>query len=300
MAKNPAALLIDSNGNYVGIILDGSVYRMQAEAQIQTQAKGATPAAFPTSAAVDENIQALHVQVKGNATGQPDVYTTLVDSDGHLIGVVLDDTIYRLQADAKVAKGASALVHLDAIDTTAGRGRLKATLYSPDGDPVAFPTVSAAILNDFVKEPGGSDDLRVDGSVTPVTFTYNSHPTQDISIQEMKFTIVSNSITFGSDYFGSTSGPLPNGVCVQATVNDGTTVDLYTLKQNEDFVNFASPGGFTWVVSSKDLASSDYLVGGGLKLKAGTADKISVCVQDDIDSCAVYFKFYVKGNLLSG
>jgi hypothetical protein len=83
-------------------------------------------------------------------------------------------------------------------------------------------------------------------------------------------------------------------------VNGGTTVELYNMAQNESFVNFASPGGFTWVVSSKDLMSSAYVVGGGLVLKAGTSDEISVTVRDDIDSCGVYFRCYVKGNLLMG
>lgn len=222
----------------------------------------------------------------------------LYDASGNPVGVVLDGTIYRIQADSKIAKGASALVHLDAIDTESGMGRLKSTLYSPDGDPIAFPSVSSNIKNDFVKY-GGSASLLVDGSVTPVTFTYDADPTYDISIQEIKFTLVSNSVTFGSNYFGATSGPLPNGTIVKVTHDSVDTV-LYVLNQNESFVNFASPGGFQWIVSSKDMMSAAYVIGGGLKLRAGTTDKVSVIVQDDIDSCGVYFRCFVKGNLLTG
>lgn len=223
----------------------------------------------------------------------------LYDSAGNAVGVVLDGSVYRLQGESKVAKGTVDLVHLDAIDTDTGLGRLKATMYTPDGDPVAFPSTSASIKNDFVRN-SGECSLLVDGSVTPVEFTYLADSTYDISLQEIKFTMVSNSITFGSEYFGSTSGPLTNGVLVQATVNDGTLVTLYNLVQNECFVQFASPGGFTWVVSSKDLMSSDYLIGGGLKLIAGTGDKIIVTVRDDIDSAGVFFTCFVKGNLLTG
>lgn len=225
--------------------------------------------------------------------------TILYDKAGNAVGVVLDGTFYRLQADAKIAKGASDLVHLDAIDTGTGIGRMKATIYSPGGDPVAFPSVSASLLNDFVRY-GGSPSLLVDGSVTPVKFTYPAHATYDISVQEIHFTLVSNSVTFGSNYFGATGGPLSNGLLVQGVVNHGSTVDLYNMLQNESFVNFASPGGFTWVVSSKDLMSSAYVVGGGLVLHAGTSDEISVTVRDDIDACGVYFRCYVKGNLLTG
>lgn len=224
----------------------------------------------------------------------------LYDASGNAVGVVLDGSVYRLQAAAKTAVGNTSgdLVHLEALDTVSGQGRLKTTVYTRDGDPVAFGAVSESIRNEFVETSGGSADLRVDGSVTPVVFTYDADATYDISIQEIKFTIVSNSITFGSDYFGATSGPLPNGLLVQVVIAAGT-VDVYNMKQNESFVNYASPGGFEWVVSSKDMMTSNYLVGGGLKLRAGTSDQVKVTVRDDIDSCAVYFKCFVKGNLLT-
>lgn len=257
---------------------------------------GATPVGDPVLTAGWDGTNVK--RVKTNSSGR--IEEVLYDGSGNAVGVVLDGALYRLQVDGKIAKGASSLVHAEAIDTVSGIGRLTATLYSPDGDAVAFPTASSALKNDFVRETGGSADLRVDGSVTEVDFTYAADSTYDVSIQEIKFTMVSNSITFGSDYFGSTSGPLTNGVCVTATVNGGTTVQIYDLHQNESFVNFASPGGFEWVVSSKDLMASTYLIGGGLKLLAGTADNIKVCVRDDIDTCAVYFKCFVKGNLLTG
>lgn len=222
----------------------------------------------------------------------------LYDASGNPVGVVLDGSIYRIQADAKIAKGASALVHLDAIDTDSGQGRLKSTIYTPDGDPVTFGSVPpnpASIENGFVKS-GGSASLLVDGDPTPVVFTYVADSTYDISIQEIGFVMASNSITFGGGKFGSSSS-LTNGLLVEITSN-GNTGTLGLLRQNEDFVHFASPGGFNWVVSSKDMMSSVYLIGGGLKLKAGTADVVRVTVQDDIDSAATYFQCFVKGNLL--
>ena len=70
------------------------------------------------------------------------------------------------------------------------------------------------------------------------------------------------------------------------------------MRQNEDFVHFASPGGFEWVVSSKDMLSAKYLVGGALKLTAASGDNVKITVRDDIDSAGIYFKCFVKGNLL--
>jgi hypothetical protein len=224
----------------------------------------------------------------------------LYDSAGHPVGVVLDGAVYRIQADAKVAKGASDLVHLEALDTVSGMGRLKATIYTPDDDAVSFTAVPpnpASIRNDFVREPGDSANLLVDGDPTPVVFTYDADVTYDISIQEVKFVLVSNSITFGSNYFGATVGPLANGLLVEI-ISDGNTGTLGNIQQNEDFVNFASPGGFDWVVSSKDMIYATYLIGGGLKLKANTTDKVRVTVRDDIDAAGVYLQCFVKGNLL--
>jgi uncharacterized protein RhaS with RHS repeats len=239
------------------------------------------------------NTQAIKTNTAGRIEG------VVFDGSGNAIGVVLDGALYRFQVDAKVAKGASALVHLDAIDTTSGQGRLKSTLYTPEGDPVTFgsiPPDPTSIQNAFVLN-GSSDSLLVNGSGTPVVFSYDADATDDISVQELRFTLASNSITFGGGYFGATAGPLTNGLLVEITSN-GNTGTLATLKQNEDFVNFASPGGFTWVVSSKDLMSSNLVVGGAFKLHAGTSDKIKVTVRDNISAAGVYFKGFVKGNLL--
>lgn len=223
----------------------------------------------------------------------------LVDADGHVVGVVLDDTIYRLQADSKIAKGMSSgdLLHLDAIDTTTGRGRLKTTVYTPDGDPVAFGATSSSLKNDFAKN-GTESSLLANGSVTPIEYIYTADGTYDISLQEIKFTMAANGITFGTGYFGGVGGPLTNGLLVQV-ISDGATVELYNLVRNESFVNFASPGGFEWVVSSKDMMTSNYLIGGGLKLHHGTGDRVKVTVRDNLSSAGTYFKCFIKGNLLT-
>ena len=285
------------------------------KAIIRGGAKGATPAADITSSHIDANRQGIDTRNYGTGTNDSQQVEGLAPAgsapvgnpvwvgghDGILVQAlrtILDGTIQRLQAEAKIGKGMSGdgLVHLDAIDTESGRGRLQATLYSPDGDPVSFPSVSSSIKNDFVKA-AGSDDLLVDGSVTPVVFEYLADATYDISLQEIKFTLVANSINFGSGYFGSIVGGITNGLRVQV-VSIGVTIDVYNLLENEGFVNFSSPGGFEWIVSAKDLLASNYVIGGGLKLHAGTGDKVAVTVRDDIDSAGVYFKCFVKGNLL--
>jgi hypothetical protein len=225
----------------------------------------------------------------------------LFDAYGNEIGVSQDDFdgYYRLHMDGKMAQGSSGKVYLDAIDTSSGRGRLKTTLYSQEGEVIAFSSVASnpsSIKNQFTLN-GSNSSLLVDGSITPVVFTYDADAYQDISLQELKLILVSNSITFGSDYFGSTAGPLTNGVLIEVISNNNTGT-ICNLDQNECFAGLATPGGFDWVVSSKDMVYSTYIVGGALKLLAGSSDKVRVTIRDNISSAGLFFKCFVKGNLL--
>lgn len=222
----------------------------------------------------------------------------LVDPDGHVAGLYLDGAIYRLQMDGKVGVGDSGLVHLDAIDTASGCGRLKSTLYTQDGDPVSFGSVPPnpeSIKNAFILN-GSNDSLLVDGSSTPVVFSYDADSTHDISVQELKFVVAANGITFGTDKFGVIT-KLTNGLLIELTAN-GNTGTVANLTTNECFAHLSSPGGFIWVVSSKDMLAVSYVIGGSLRLKAGTADKVSVTVRDNLTAAATYLKCCVKGNLL--
>lgn len=337
---SPAAILYDANGDPITIVNDGGSTRRVAGinkvlnaggSQINpaTQETLATRASEATLLLADgrlTTIDAVLDAIKDTAgikritdplpagtneigavaqgtraaaaAGWPEY---IVDSSGNVVGVVLDGSVYRLQADAKIAKGESGdLRHLEALNVSGGLARLKATLYSQDGDAIAFGSVAPNpenIKNDFLMDSGSSDDLLVDGSTTPVEFTYGADATHDVSILEVKFVLASNSVTFGTNYFGARSGPLPSGLLIEITSN-GNTGTVANLRQNECFVHFASPGGFSWVVSSKDMLSATWLVGGGLKLFAGTEDEIKVTVRDNLASAGVYFRCFVKGNIL--
>ena len=307
-------VLYDATGNAVGVFLDGAVYRIRAESKIVRASDGAqiNPSREETLVSIKDTDGIKKIQ-DGLPTGTNEIGLVgqgtkaaaadawpfyVVDNTGNVVGVVLDDTVYRFQTDSKIAKGASSLVHLDAIDTTTGMGRLKATIYTPDGDPVAFGATSSSLKNDYVKN-GGSSNLLVDGSTTPVVFTYLADSTYDVSLQEIRFTMAANGITFGNGYFGATAGPLTNGLLVEI-VSDGSTITLFNIQRDEHFINFASPGGWEWIVSNKDVMTSAYLIGGGVKLHAGTGDQVKITVRDDIDTCALYFECFVKGNLLMG
>lgn len=250
---------------------------------IRGGAKGTTPAADITSSHIDDNRQGIDTRNYGTGTNDSQQVEGLAPDGSPPVG-------------NPVWVGGWDGTNVEGLDTVPETGRLKATLYSADGDPVAFPSVSSSIKNDFAKN-GSNDSLLVNGSSTPVVFEYLADTDYDISLQEIKFTLVANSIPFGSEYFGALPLGISNGVLIQV-ISNGITINVYNLLRNESFVNFASPGGFEWVVSSKDLLASDYVVGGGLKLHAGVVDRVKVTVRDNISSAGVYFKCFVKGNLL--
>lgn len=82
MAKSPAALLIDENGNYVGVVLDGSVYRLQQAGKVQRASDGAyiNPATQETLAT--RASEATLLQADGRLTTIDAVLDSIKDTDG--------------------------------------------------------------------------------------------------------------------------------------------------------------------------------------------------------------------------
>lgn len=286
---SPAAVLVDQNNHLVDFVLDGAIYRVPVIGKVTIT--------DPLPAGGNE-IGKVAQGTRGAPEGGWPVY--VVDPDGHPVGVILDGAIYRLASNSKIAIGESDMVHLDAIDTASGKGRLKATLFSTSGDPVSFGSVPPnpeSIRNAFMLN-GSNSSLLVDGSSTPVAFTYDADSTRDVSIQEVKIVMAANGITFGTDKFGVVN-KLTNGLLLEITSN-GLTGTVANLQSNECLAHLSSPGGFIWVVSSKDMLAVSYSIGGSLRLKAGTSDNVKFTVRDNLSSAATYFKCCVKGNLLEG
>jgi hypothetical protein len=212
------------------------------------------------------------------------------------IKVVTDGTDKLLGAAAKVAQKADLSLHyLSMLDY----GGVKATMYSKDGLEIAFPISSddpSLLITAFLERagtpPDDLSDLRVDGSVTPVVFTFPSDPTKDLNLIGFTFVAVANAMTFGSEKFAGLN-KLTNGVKVEVLA-DGSTGELAAIRQNEDFQHYASIGGFDLLITSKDVLSSTVNFGGSIKLHAGTTDKLTVTIQDDIDAGLDYFKMSVK------
>lgn len=142
--------------------------------------------------------------------------------------------------------------------------------------------------------PGGSNDMRVDGSSTPVDFFVNAEPLLDVFITKLSFAIADVNATL--DKFG-TIAALTNG-CRLFYKRDGIEIDLdNALKTNFNFVRlaFGQPAfgsgadsfraknvignseGFIPVVNLREFVPPF-----GIRLEKGTAEKIILRVRDDI------------------
>jgi hypothetical protein len=171
------------------------------------------------------------------------------------------------------------------------------TVFDLNGIPVNFgaapvPANPTLLLADMVKN-GSSSDLRVNGATTPVVFTFNADATKNLYISDIEFVLVASSLVFGSDKFAGLT-VLTNGVLVEIIADSGKTSTLATLKVNEDFMFFATAGGWDMMIANKDIIRSGYTVGGAMTLKAGTADKIRVTVRDNLSSGIDFFKCQVR------
>ena len=209
----------------------------------------------------------------------------LYDSVGaNPIGFVLDDTVYRLETAAKVAvDNDGGLHHLKSLDD--GTIAVINSSY-----PVSDPT---RIVGGFV-EDGGSSDLNVDGSSTPVVFSFNADPDKDITLLSIDFVMVASSMKFGGDGFGPLNSALTNGIGVDLKIN-GVEASFTIMKTTEDFLHFASPGGFQYIVSSNDIISSAYIIGGAMRLHAGAVDYLRITINDDLSSSLFdYFRCRVR------
>lgn len=125
-------------------------------------------------------------------------------------------------------------------------GTLKRLAVTADGDVVTTPGGVGDISILFF-ESGGSPDMIVDGSVTPVEFTIDCHASKTTFINEIRIFGGCNGIKFGQHLCKNTAGGLTNGVLVEIR-SDAENLTLPVLKTTEDYKNKfsfgpAGPGG---------------------------------------------------------
>ena len=149
---------------------------------------------------------------------------------------------------------------------------------------------------------GGSSDMRVDGSGTPVDFNINASNSTDLFIEELIFDGQGNGIKFGN--FLSKNNALTNGVEITIK-SDNLTTTFPVIKTTEGFKNKWSALGGRGANFRVDVqAGADEMLAiltfdnPFIIRVAGTFttdDFIRVRIRDDLTSQIARFNFRAKG-----
>ncbi len=134
---------------------------------------------------------------------------------------------------------------------------------------------------------GSTIDMKVDGSVTPVEYSFTVATDKRIRISRAVLSLEDGNSSFNSADFGQIGGGLTNGVEVSITPDSGSPIVLTNWKNNRDIRNsmpvfrpqsaqMGMSGEYTGVWEIANILSADT----GLRLNDG--DKFSITIQDDL------------------
>jgi hypothetical protein len=155
------------------------------------------------------------------------------------------------------------------------------------------------VTNNVIYGPLGFDDLRVNGSVTPVPFNISPDTTMDIYIKELRFFGNGNGIKFGQ--FLSTSA-LTNGILVEVK-SDDKIITFDPIRTTDDFkheFSFGTGQGFQLhVQSGRDDFLAAFTFDSPFPLRKigtfATDDYIRVTIRDNLTSGLLVLQFIAFG-----
>jgi hypothetical protein len=250
-------------------------------------------AIFPNGAALiyDKDANALAVQ-NGVAipVDTPALLAAVRDPTGNISRYMLGDTSGRPEmklgswfGSAAPTVGLKTLVDSIPVALASDQPPVSVTTGSGVGVIVVktpWPSNPQRVKQDLVRS-AGSGALNVNGSVTPVVFTYAADPSKNILIYDVRFTMVDNTVPFGDNKFAA--GPaLPNGVLLE-TFLGGVPTSIHNMKINEHFTQMLPSEPFTWDQNgANDIIVSGLSFGGAIVLAAGSADTIRVTIRDNL------------------
>jgi len=307
---SPASVLYDGSGNPVSIIADGGVYRVSGVTKVLNASNSQiNPATQETLSDVDNKLATIDSvldAIKDTAgvkkitdslpAGTAVIGKTYITDGTTDVDVVVDNTINRLESRSSVVgqtAGTGSEKKVCVIDDIEDSNvkRLQTQALLAPGSIVnigtSIPADPANLTIEFLEDSGGSEDMLVDGSVTPVEFSYSPAAGIVIAVESVLVVFTSDDFEFDGASFGPNAA-LTNGFDFKLTI-DASTTTLFTIKQNEDFLRV--PGRIPVINNTgpKDLLSAAFVFGGLIKLDGTEGDEISVVVNDDMTS--VKFKY---------
>lgn len=144
------------------------------------------------------------------------------------------------------------------------------------------PADPGDLVISYLTDTGGGYDMLVNGSSTPVAFTFSPPIGETVSVQEILVIFTADDFSFDGASFGPNSA-LSNGIKVETTL-DGTTTEIFNILQNEDYLRI--PGRVPLVNNTgpKDVLGASFQFGGLLKLVQADGDNVTITVRDNLTS----------------
>jgi len=131
-----------------------------------------------------------------------------------------------------------------------------------------------------VLDNGGSASAAVDGSSTPVDFTYTVPTNAALRAERLLVTMQAPGSLTGSDY-GGVTGPLTNGV--DLLVNGVSILDGMPVKSNNDWAHFCYDVNIQPHASGSSLVHVRWTFGkSGAPLWLRAGETITAKVQDNL------------------
>jgi hypothetical protein len=153
------------------------------------------------------------------------------------------------------------------------------------------PGAAEGAVAEYV-ENGGSEDMVVNGSVTPAVFSFDADPTDDITLNSVRLVLSASTIAFNGASFGKGGGALTTGVVVSITADNGAFVNanLLTLMVNEDFFRLLDAN--TAINAGDAVIAATLAFSGNVRLVGGSSDKIEVTINDNLTSGALGINYF--------
>jgi len=190
--------------------------------------------------------------------------------------VVREDRSAQIMKSVIIAQREGALVNDFYPVQSDISGNLKVTTVGTD-----VPSDPSQLVLEFAKN-GGSENLLVNGSVTPVNFDAGPTVTDEVwSLREVLLTFAADDFAFDGDSFGP-NVKMTNGIDIEI-VRNGTPVSIFTVYQNEDFLRLPGRTPLVNNTGPKDVLGAA-IAFQGLVLNASTSDVVRVKIQDNLTS----------------
>ena len=225
----------------------------------------------------------------------------LYDAAGNPVAVVLDNSIYRLETRSTITgqvggAGAEKKVTTIIDPDDANQQRFQTEARIAPGSIInigtSIPANPASLIVAFLEKPGGGENMLINGSVTPVVFSYSPPTGETVAMQELLIVFTADDFSFDGASFGP-NAILTNGIKLEVSI-DSVVTEIFNIKQNEDYIRI--PGRIPLVNNTgpKDLLGVSFQFGGLIKLVEADGDYIAITIRDNLTS--VKYK-YLTGTI---